>query len=149
MSSSLQNYIPGFSAREATEHILGRLQALDRDKPDPKSLLTLISELVSIMNGAKFDYVVLNNLMAENEKLVEDRSVLELQQISQNVAHMGLKLNAITRQCEALQIEIDRPDYPWFKTVMPVPTKLKGSSETFETVEYLAVDLTLNLQIID
>jgi len=119
------------------------LTALESKNPDSKSLLKLISDLISMINTAKFDYSVLKNLMSENALLVQERDELQLKQISQNVAHMSLRLNSIKREYEILQTKLNQP-------VLPKPLNVcsrKNIYRDLQIPEYDEADFTVNLQV--
>lgn len=105
-------YAPNFSVEGAKELISSCLDKFDKENPDSLLLLETISKLTLMINTAKFDYTVLENLISENAALGDQYDALQLKQISSDITHLSFRANALQDKCEGLKKELSQTEYP-------------------------------------
>lgn len=140
-------YQHNFSIEGAKEIISTCLDNFDNRNPDSLLLLKTISKLTLMLNTAKYDYTVLENLILENEALTVQCRELELNHISKNIEHMSFRVNSLQKKCENLKEILNQTEYMHPISHLPVSSQSPMLENDLPMAKLGSHNINVNLRL--
>ena len=100
------DYKPQFVPKDGLALISNCLAACQMEPPDFRVLLQSTAAMSVLFKQAQYDHVVMRNLEIENQLLVQDRDILQLNNIKDKVSYVSNQLSVLERLSRNLETDI-------------------------------------------